>query len=179
VDGVNGVVGQRMEARGLAAELGLIPGRVAGESAKHRPLPRVLPPRASASGGEVLPFLEYAVAGFVAGLREQISVVREQQWDAAWRSWVTERLPDHASPTHARRRQLVLALSAQREPVPMRDLAQLTPGVAAAYARKTAKTLARDRNALVEMGLVREEPGGWVANREVVLAFLSPRVPAR
>jgi Fic family protein len=132
--------------------------------------------RASASGGEIVPFLQYAVTGFVDGLRDQLAVIREQQWTAAWRDWVDERLPDRASPTDVRRRNLVLALSARREPVPLRQLPELDARVAAAYARKTARTLARDRNALLDLGLIREEPGGYVANREIILAFLPPRM---
>jgi hypothetical protein len=35
--------------------------------------------RASQSGGEILPFLGYALEGFVDGLRSQLSLIRVQQ----------------------------------------------------------------------------------------------------
>jgi Fic family protein len=42
--------------------------------------------RASKSGGEIVPFIEYAARGFVDGLREQLHKIRDQQWDVSWRS---------------------------------------------------------------------------------------------
>src|SRR3989442_1040974 len=45
---------------------------------------------ASDSGGDVIPFIEYAVTGFVEGLREQLKIIRYQQWDMVWRNYVHE-----------------------------------------------------------------------------------------
>src|ERR1035438_4373011 len=38
---------------------------------------------ASKSGGEIIPFIQYAAEGLVDGLREQLQVICEQQWDVA------------------------------------------------------------------------------------------------
>ena len=128
--------------------------------------------RASASGGDIVPFVHYAVRGFVDGLRRQLLIIREQQWDVAWRSYVHERFPDSSSPSDVRRRRLVLDLSREREPVRYRQLMEVSPRVARAYAGKTIRTLARDRNALEKMELLRRTPEGYVANRNLILAFL-------
>lgn len=131
--------------------------------------------QASRSGGDVLPFLTYAVQGFVDGLRSQVEVIREQQWDVAWRNYVHEAFSDKKSPSDVRKRHLVLDLSRVTEPVPFSKLSEVSPRLAAAYARKTAKTLSRDINTLDEMGLLVKDKGGYRARREVILAFLSPK----
>lgn len=40
--------------------------------------------KASKSGGDILPFIAYALNGFLDGIREQIKRVREQQMRVAW-----------------------------------------------------------------------------------------------
>ena len=134
--------------------------------------------QASRSGGDVLPFLLYAVQGFVDGLRSQVEVIREQQWDVAWRNYVHEAFSDKKSPSDVRRRHLVLDLSRVTDAVPFSKLPEVSLRMAAAYARKTAKTLSRDINTLDEMGLLVKDKGGYRARREVILAFLSPKAEA-
>jgi hypothetical protein len=48
--------------------------------------------KASKSGGDTLGFLSYAITGFVDGIREAISMVREQQIHVAWVNYVHEQL---------------------------------------------------------------------------------------
>jgi Fic family protein len=129
--------------------------------------------RASKSGGDVLPFIHYAVQGFVDGLREQLQVIREQQWDVAWRSYVHTKFRDRTGPAAIRQRDLVLDLSQSREPVPLRKIPELSPRLAKAYAKKSPKTLQRDLIMLhYGLDLIRRTPEGVVANREIILAFL-------
>lgn len=47
--------------------------------------------------------------------------------------------------------------------------------MAAAYATKTRKTMARDINKLIEMDLVERTKNGIRSKREVILAFLPAR----
>lgn len=128
--------------------------------------------QSSRSGGNIIPFLEYAVQGFVDGLREQLQMVRDQQWDVAWRNYVHEQFQDKTSPSQIRRRHLALDLSGQAEPIQPGKIMELTPRIARAYARKTSKTLQRDMNALVAMGIVERSSKGVRARREIILAFL-------
>jgi Fic family protein len=131
---------------------------------------------ASRSGGDVLPFLGYAVQGFVDGLREQISRIRDQQWDVTWRNYVHEKFRDEGSSTSKRCRDLVLDLSRQAEELPASSIAGLTPRLAKSYAGKTSKTIARDLNRLLKMNLVVRTGKGYRANKELVLAFLPERI---
>ena len=132
--------------------------------------------RASQSGGDITPFLVYALHGFVDGLRAQIDQIRVQQWEVSWQNYVHDVFRGKMSSGDLRRRQLLLDLSAKPEGVRRVDLQRISPEVATLYARKTPKTLSRDVNALIGMGLMEErEDGNCRAKRETILAFLPLR----
>lgn len=128
--------------------------------------------RASRSGGDVVPFICYAVRGFIDGVREQIKRITEQQLTVAWQNYVHERL-HQTSETGKRRKKLVFALTNAGRDVRVKDLPLLTPDLAILYAKKTPRTVARDINALTKQGLVKIVKGGLVrANRDLMRAFL-------
>lgn len=131
--------------------------------------------QASRSGGDALPFVLYATQGLLDGLRSQLQDIKAQQLDVAWRNYVHEAFSDKKSPSDARRRHLVLDLSQSARPLPFSELSEVSPRIAAAYARKTAKTLSRDVKALIQMGLLVQEPGGFRACKDLILAFLPPK----
>lgn len=133
--------------------------------------------RASESGGDIVPFVKYAVQGLVDGLREQIALVGDQQLDVAWRNFVYEQLPDQGrSAAKVRCRNLLLDLSRQPESVRRRDLLEITARTAAAYAGKTAKTLSRDLNYLKKRDLIAVERDTVRARKERIRAFLPDRI---
>ena len=129
----------------------------------------------SQSNGELIPFIEYALQGFVDGLKEQLNVIRNQQWDVTWRNYVHEKFKDKNGEADVRRRRLALDLSMQDKPVPLSKLKEISPRVAGAYSQKTHKTLIRDINELKSMDLVEQTPAGVRAKRELMLAFLPDR----
>lgn len=131
---------------------------------------------ASKSGGEILQFLIYAVQGFVDGLRGQLEYIWDQQWDVVWRNFVNEKFHNKTSTSETRRRHLVLDLGAKE--IEVGKVAELTPRLARSYANKTPKTVHRDINALVEMGLIVREGRKVRAYREIILAFLPLRSPS-
>ncbi|MBI5528737.1 MAG: Fic family protein, partial [Deltaproteobacteria bacterium] len=128
--------------------------------------------RASKSGGDVVPFIEYATRGFVDGLREQLELIRDQQWDVAWRSYVHERFREANDSRSKRQRDLLLDLSIAKKSVPIAKLTELTPRLARTYTGTSPKTLQRDLADLGKMGLVERNAEGVVACRHVFLAFL-------
>ncbi len=130
---------------------------------------------ASVSGGEVVPFIAYAVQGFVDELRSQIEKVHAEQIDVMWENTVHQELPG-VTRAAQRRRTLVFELTAAEKPVSRAVLMNFTPAVAQAYATRTAKTLTRDLNRLRGLELIRAVPGGWVANKERMRAFLARSV---
>lgn len=135
--------------------------------------------RASQSGGDILPFLQYALRGFVDQLAKQIEFIRDQQWDVTWRNYVHEQFKN-ATGAAVRQRHLVLDLSATRgsDWVAIAELPRVTARTAEAYARKTHKTLTRDLNALKKLNLIAIEDGKVRARRDIILAFLPPAVGA-
>jgi Fic family protein len=129
---------------------------------------------ASKSGGDVIPFLTYAARGLRDGLREQIEHVRQLQWDIAWQNYVHERFEGAPSEANLRRKRLLLELSPRGE-VDADAIPDLSAAIARDYASRTAKTLSRDLNALVGMGLLGRHGRKVWAMRESILAFLPVR----
>jgi Fic family protein len=129
--------------------------------------------RASQSGGDIVPFLLYAVQGLVDQLREQIGRIRGQQWDEIWRNYVHETLSGD-TPAVVRQRHLVLDLSHNRksEWVDRDAVRAVSARLAKAYGDRTDKTLSRDLNALEQKHLLKISGKKVRANREIILAFL-------
>src|SRR5262249_12978809 len=65
---------------------------------------------ASKHGGNVLPFIEYAVIGFVDELREHITIIREQQVNVTWINYVHDEFRDKKSGADRRRRMVILGM---------------------------------------------------------------------
>ena len=124
-----------------------------------------------ASQSGIVPFIKYALQGFVDELNEQLQMIEEQQLDVHWTNYVHRRFRDRNSPTDIRRRQLVLDLTAKVEPVPLAQLRYISPRIAEAYAGKTDKTVQRDVNRLAEMDLVKYSNKGVQGRRERMSAF--------
>jgi Fic family protein len=129
---------------------------------------------ASKSDGDLLPFVNYAVKGFVDGLRDQLKYVWDQQWDIAWRDHVYTHFRGRDSKSQIRQRHLALDLGKETSWVSAESLNQLSERLAIGYAGKTAKTVQRDMNALLKLGLVERRRGEIRARRDVMLAFSKP-----
>jgi len=133
--------------------------------------------QATRRNGDMNGFIAYAAQGLVDQLREQLRLIRDFQWETTWRNYVYERF-GRVSPAHQRRRRLVLDLSAYTDNkgwIRLSKIPELSPRLAREYAQKTPKTLTRDINALVQMGLVLRSGKSVKANMELILAFLPAR----
>jgi Fic family protein len=116
-------------------------------------------------------FLLYALQGLVDELREQIEVVRIHQKEVMWQKIVHDIYRDEDTPAKRRRRHLILDLPLDKV-TPRNRLREVSPRVAAEYAGAGAKTVTRDVNELVDRGLLIRTKEGYVANRQIVDAFL-------
>jgi Fic family protein len=130
---------------------------------------------ASDSGGNILPFVNYAVQGLLDGLREQLQVIRESQIDKIWQNYVYEAFGDTHSPAKIRRRLLVLELSKFADPVRFAKLTTISPAVQIAYSGASKLKLNRDLNALRHMNLITRGRKGTQANKDLIMAFLPGR----
>lgn len=126
----------------------------------------------SKSNGDLLPFIQYAVSGFVDQLREQIQTVQEQQLQVSWINFVHETFGPQKSAAHRRQLAIVLAMSRRGGFVKASEVRQLDPQIAAELAKKTTKTITRDLNRLKKMDLIEAGPQGYRAKTEKMLAFL-------
>ena len=132
--------------------------------------------QASSSGGEFVPFIKYALQGFINGLDEQIQTIKAQQILVHWINYVHNQFRDKDSPTHIRRRRLAIDLTESTKPVPVAELRHISPRIAEAYAGKTDRTIRRDVDALAEMGLLKRSDEGVEIRRELMSAFVSPAI---
>ena len=134
--------------------------------------------RASKSGGDVIPFIRYALQGFKDGLDDQIQTIQAQQFHVYWINHVHDIFRDKVSATDIRRRQFVVDLTEATEPVPIVHLRYISPRIAEAYAGKTDRTIRRDVSALEKLGLIRRSYECVEINRDLLSAFLSPVTPS-
>lgn len=122
-------------------------------------------------------FVDYAIEGFVDGLREQIDLIRRQQMEVTWVNYVHSQFEGRRmTETQRRRRALVLAMTAG-EVVPREAIAELSPAIARLYATVGSKTITRDLNALVKARLLKQVQGGFEPHTDVIEAFLPMRMP--
>ena len=126
----------------------------------------------SKSGGNVMPFIKYALQGFVDELKSQIDAIRKQHFEVAWRDYVHEQFRDKTGAVSDRRRCVVLDLTKLKEPVPLTRIRELSPQLAEFYSGKTLRTIRRDVAELVKMDLVKWDHAGISANSSIVLSFL-------
>lgn len=131
--------------------------------------------QASKSGGDLLPFLRYAVRGLVDGLRAQLRFVWDQQWSITWQNYVHDLFQQKTTPSDTRQRHLTLDLGNRGDWVAVSEIPNLTPRLARAYATKTPKTVQRDLSALVGLGLIDREQKRVRAKREIIFGFLPLR----
>ncbi len=121
--------------------------------------------------GKVQPFVMYSVQGFRDTLRAQAESIRDIHADVLWRHYIHETFRDKTSPADLRREELALELSRLSEPVPLSRMQKAIPGIAMAYTTKTYKTLTRDVNVLITLGLVEKTGDGIIACKGKIRAF--------
>ena len=128
--------------------------------------------RASESGGDVIPFIMYALEGFVEQLSDQLETIQQHELGLSWRDFVNEYFELRTSPAEYRRKDLLMALSSCAEPVKRRDIRTIHPRIEEAYRGKTRKTITRDLNWLKKHCLVLENDKGYSARVDIILGFL-------
>lgn len=127
----------------------------------------------SKTGGNIVPFLRYALDGLLDGLEEQLKYIEFHQFHVAWQNFVHESFQaTKATKTNKRRRDLVLALSASDKPVPLSEIRSLNAKIAAEYGSRHIRTIMRDLNAIQKMDLIQQVPGGYKAKKQKLSVFL-------
>jgi Fic family protein len=133
---------------------------------------------ASESGGKTLPFITYALEGFLDGLRGQIAYVRRLQMEVAWINYVHEYFRHNASRSADRQKMILLDLFERDEAVLIADLDQLSPRLAKAYAGMHQRTLLRDVENLEKAKLIARKGKKISANQALIARFLPVCAPS-
>lgn len=132
--------------------------------------------KASKSGGDLVPFFQYALQGFLDGIRGQIKLVRAHQMAITWQTYVYQQFKDKKlTVAQKRRRDLVLELS-QHSWVKVADVPDLSPSTARAYDEAGDRMLQRDLNAVAKLGLITRHRGKVLANKHIMAAFRPTKV---
>ncbi len=131
---------------------------------------------ASESGGDVIPFIRYAIGGLVEGLREQVTFIGVQQVHDSWINMIHDLFRGKKGATGQRRKELVLAISREAKPIPVVEMVESIPKAARLYAGLSNKTMTRDITALKDMNLIVVQEGKVYANYELMRAFLPAKV---
>lgn len=136
--------------------------------------------QAAGRSGDPVPFVTYALRGFVDGLAEQLDLIFSWQREDRWEQYVYQQFGELRTEADRRRLRLVLEVSkawrATGEPVPRGSIRWLTPKLSQAYSGKTDKTLTRDLNEIRKLELLKGDRRGYVANESVLLGFLPAAV---
>lgn len=136
---------------------------------------------ASQNGGDLRPFLIYALRGFVDGMREQIKTITDGYLlDLVWRDFVDTQLATSKASTARKERWKTLAIELFRMPpenrsIHKRDIHKLSADVAYLYAGRDIKTRSRDINEMRALGLIRGR-NIITARRDRVIGLRPPTV---
>lgn len=135
---------------------------------------------AASRTGDPIPFVTYALRGFVDGLAEQLDLIFAWQREDRWEQYVYQQFGELRTEADRRRLRLVLEVSRTSretgEPVARDEMRWLTPKLAKAYNNKTDKTLTRDLNEIRKLELLIRERRGYRPNESVLQGLLPASV---
>jgi Fic family protein len=138
---------------------------------------------ASESGGKVLPFLEYALSGFLEGLREQLAYIRKLQMQVAWINYVHETFGRDNTKASERQKHLLLDVfeyeEVKHEEINISDIDHLSPRLAKAYANMHPRTCLRDIETLEKLNFLIRDGKKIRANTALISRFLPLRAEVR
>jgi Fic family protein len=126
---------------------------------------------------DVSSFIAYAVTGYRDGLLESLRTIQENNFVLAWRTLIHDRFAERRyrkKTVFKRRRELMLSIPIDRE-LSLPEMALTSPQVARSYAGLSDRTLLRDVQVLVEMGLLERRQDKYAAKSDVLLQQMATR----
>jgi Fic family protein len=127
---------------------------------------------ASASGGDPVPFMTYALHGFLEGLKGQLAYIRRLHMEVAWLNYIHEYFLHEPGKAAHRMKTLLIDIFDRRSPVPISQIDQISPKLAKAYAKMHPRTAMRDVETLVEKEFLIREGKTVRANSDLIASFL-------
>ena len=117
-------------------------------------------------------FIGYALQGLLDGLDELLDRMAESHLSVHWLRHVYLTIGERERTTAERKASIMAAISTKESPVKRDKIPQLSPQLAATYAQLTERTLRRDLQDLLRLGLLEESAVGLRARKELLYAFL-------
>ena len=133
--------------------------------------------RTSQSRGEVVPFLYYAVQGFLDGLHGQLEMLWKQHLDIVWQHHVYQHFPKQDTVAGKRRRDLLLELSNSDQAVEPLALMMTRERLGQSY-KERPWIIMKDLQWLTDKGWISKEGDSYFANKETMLNLRPFRVPS-
>lgn len=122
-------------------------------------------------------FIEYAVQGFRDGLLRTLKTIQGSQFEITWRKLIYDRFAEKKytkKTVYSRQRLLALTLPMDSS-LSEEQILSLSPDVGRAYSVLSPRTLRRDLDELIQMGIVVQVDGRYRAN----VTILRMQVPQR
>lgn len=130
---------------------------------------------ASKSVENIQGFILYALQGFVDGLKNEIDQIQEQQLTVHWINHVHNTFKGKRRVEDERKKDLVLDMALNKNiPVPMENIKYISPRITEKYAKLSEKTLQRDVEQLMQMGLIIKSGKEYMCNWEILKPLLPP-----
>ncbi len=133
--------------------------------------------RTSQSGGEIVPFLYYAVQGLLDGLHGQLEMIWKQHLDIVWQHHIYRHFPRQDTVEGKRRRDLLLELSAGDREVSELALIMTIDRLGPSY-KKNPFIITKDLQWLTDEGWISKKGNSYIANKETMLNLRPFRVPS-
>ena len=125
--------------------------------------------------GNVQRFVEWALRGYRDELEEQCDFILNSQTTIIWHDLIHASFPKKLTEVQQRRKRLALDLTDPQfeNPIPFRDIRELTPAVALAYANEKDQTIRNDLKVLNDMDLIQRVDKGYKPNTEILSVFFA------
>ena len=120
----------------------------------------------------VLSFLRYALQGLHDGVEELLDRLDESHLDTHWLRHVHSLIGDNERSSYARKNEIMMEISEIDTAIKRDQIPQLSPKLATFYASLTDRTLRRDVQDLLRLGLLVESGARLRAYKEQLYAFL-------
>lgn len=124
-------------------------------------------------------FLEYALQGFKDELDAQFKQIYALQIRTIWHDVIhasfRKAFSENLTKTRQRQKRLILDLTDRRfeKPVKKGEIPDVSAVLARAYRDKTERTIQRDLNELLKMGMLKLDEGGYKPNTDILMAFFA------
>ncbi len=122
-------------------------------------------------------FIGYALQGLHDGLEETLKTIQQSQFIITWHKYIYDRFADvkmSHKEVFKRRRELILSMPTDRG-LALEELLDSSPRIARMYAKLSIRSINRDADELIKLGLARKESGRYFANAQLVSGFLAQK----